>query len=173
MVVRTAFSAWWVSSVDSLSELVGNVISSFAVGDSSRAFVGWDDCRAMTGIHATEFSSLFFRICGGLYIGVSRGWEDSWTVLLGELLSSNLSTVSACSRFCTEFALRTASCCFGDNWRKAVLSFSSAVSMMLGVLVVAGEAVWGKALPGSGLSFWTACVSSRVDTSEILKVSAL
>ena len=77
MVVRTAFPARWVSSVDSLSELVGHVISSFAVGDSSGAFVGRDDCRAMTGIDATEFPSLFFRICGGLYIGVSRGWEDS------------------------------------------------------------------------------------------------
>ena len=150
MAVRTAFPTRWGSSVDSLPELVGHVISSFAVGDSSGAFVGWDDCRAMTGIDATEFSSLFFRICGGLYIGVSRGWEDSWTVLLGELLVSILSTVSACRRFCTEFALRTASCCFGGNWRKAVLSFSSAVSMMLGVSVVAGEAGWGKPWPGTG-----------------------
>ena len=166
MVERTAFSTRWVSSVDSLSKLVGRVISLFAVGDSSGAFMGWDDCRAMTGIDATKFPSLFFRICGGLYIGVSRGWEDSWTVLLGELLVSILSTVSACRRFCTEFALRTASCCFGGNWRKAVLSFSSAVSMMLGVSVVAGEVGWGKLLLGTRHSFWAACVSSRVDTLE-------
>ena len=173
MVVRTAFSTRWGSSIDSLSELVGHVISSFAVGNSSGALVVWDDCRAVIGIEAAEFPSLFFRICGGLYIGVSWGWEDSWTVLLEGLLISILSTVCACRRFCTEFALRTASCCSAGNWRKAVLSFSSAVSMMLGVSVVAGETGWGKPLPGTGHSFWTACVSSRDDASGSLKVSAL